>query len=123
MENKQLSLEDKVKPYLILANAFKYQILGLKKNNSNDFERIERLNLLKDLVLNQMLNQITRKELVQNYFFLEGFPFENYKEEIEELDKVESLPMSKLVEIMKLNSLSEIKEQLDKVEKDLNNKN
>lgn len=81
--NKELSLEEIAKPYLILAEV-------AQKQGKTD---------LKSIILDRMIESMSSAQ------------------------EVELIPMSKLVEIIKLNSLAEIKEQLEKVEKEVNNKN
>ena len=61
MENKKLSLEDKVKPYLLLAKTIEAQMKSLQKNNSNYdvSERNEKINT----ILRQMLLKVNLKDL------------------------------------------------------------
>ena len=113
MENKQLSLEDKIKPYLILAKACQYRLF------QNKDERIE--NLL-NAILRQMLIQVSYKDVIkeEDYTFPEVLGLE--KPDFELLDKqiMEStkLPMSNLIDIIKLDSLQDIKNVLEKAEKE-----
>lgn len=103
MENKQLSLEDRLKPYLILAKVL---------------DRQDKKELV-TLILNQMLKQVKFKDLNSNFFLMEGFPQEMLKEDEIEKESV-NLSFTKLTDIIRLESIEDIKQQLEKAEKELN---
>lgn len=90
MENKQLSLEDKIKPYLILA-----KVLDKQKRDSE----------LIGVIFQQMLNQVKFQDLGSD--IIEG--------EVQE--ESSPIPLSHLVEKINMSSLETIKETLEEAEK------
>ena len=102
MENKKLSLEDKVKPYLLLAKTIEAQMKSLQKNNSNYdvSERNEKINT----ILRQMLLKVNLKDLGADHNnFLKSFDFAFLDFETEETE-TEKLPLSNLTEIIKIKN-------------------
>ena len=120
MENKQLSLEDKVKPYLLLAKTIDFQIF-----NEKDEKRKEKRKELLITILFQLLKQVKFKDLHdKDYYDLttaidEKFVIPDFSEY--EKENSTTIPLSTLIDKLRINSLSEIKEQLEKTEKELNN--
>lgn len=104
MENKQLSLEDKVKPYLILAKVF-------DKQNKGE---------LRNLILVQMLKQVKFKDMNVYSMKIDSIPKEMFID-FEEDSESKTLPLSTLIKDLNVKSIEEIKKQLEKAEKELNN--
>jgi len=115
MNTTEISLEDKIKPYLILAKAFQTQITRIKKLDPIlNKERLETLEHLKDLVLNQMLFQVKYDDLVINDYINLGIMLEvgcditNLKELDSEIP-TRILPLSNLIDALRINDLGETK--------------
>jgi hypothetical protein len=120
--NKKLSLEDKIKPYLVLAKAFEFQAYVIKnKNNEKDLqevERIERLENLKNLILNQMMFQFTTDDLITEgnlSSFLDNPP--ELVEFNKRLETKEKLPLNDLINTLKIDTFKSIKQKLKEAEK------
>lgn len=117
MENKQLSLEDKVKPYLILAKALQAQIVGIKKVNP-DYDVLDKEKLI-SLTLNQMLLQVKYKDLdIEKYYdsdFMReiGFNLPQFEELDNEITSTIRLPISNLIDTLRINTLEKVKQELE----------
>lgn len=117
--NKKLSLEDKIKPYLVLAKAFEFQAYVLKnKNNEKDLQEVERLENLKNLILNQMMFQFTTDDLITEgnlSSFLDNPP--ELVEFNKRLETKEKLPLSDLINTLKIDTFKSIAQKLKDLEK------
>lgn len=114
-----MTLEDKIKPYLILTKSFQYRIFVLKSKEVVDNEEIERLDKLKDLILNQMLFQIEPSDLnvltFNNIFGMDlNVPISK------KLEEKEKMSVSDLVKLTLTKDLEEIKQKLEQAEKEYN---
>jgi len=124
MENKELTIEDKLKPYLILAKSMQYQIVFCKKQNPDaDISEKERLI---GLIMFQGLKQIKYRDLNINlkdyydlsseiYKELEMPDFDKYDEEIQ---NIKTLPLYNLINTLNDEGMAKVKEQLEKAEKE-----
>lgn len=113
---KELSLEDKIKPYLIFGKGIQRDIHLIKKNQPERNVSDKKELLLS--IFERLLVQVTSKDLK-----IPGYVFNSIEqqEHLEQLDKeieLSCLPMSKLVEISKLSSTKDIKETIEKAEKE-----
>lgn len=85
METKEMSIEDRIKPYLILAKSIEY---SLTKDMNNE-RRLEKENLL-NKIFRQLLKQVKLKEIGingENYWGFEDNIIEQFGLNLEQMDK------------------------------------
>lgn len=119
MENTQLSVYDRIKPYLILAKVTDYRRITAKTEDEK-FQNEEWLRV----ILTTMLHSVSFNDIAkvnnEDYFdYFNSITQELKGIDLNEMDKIvesERIPMSKLVEKLNLNTLGQIKEQLEKAE-------
>lgn len=122
MENKKLSLEDRIKPYLIFAKALQHQVFQMKQRNPE--EDVLAKEELINIVLNQMLKQVKYKDIIkEDYFDLAStidkeFGMSYFEEFDKEIDS-QKLSLSTLIGSIKIKSLDEMKSILKDVENKL----
>lgn len=113
MTQTKLSLEDKVKPYLILAKATQAQIVGMQDVNT-DVDVSEKEQLITK-TLQQMLFQITFDDFeVDSSFLTElGFNVIDFKE-LDKKVQLKGLENSNLVDSLRIKQLMQTALQNEK---------